>query len=167
MSITDPVAFLRRVGVAKYQDVADALSTAITQITTAYTAAIAAAIAALGFVARTTWSPTLAATGSMGYSGSASLAVYSRIGSLVWFSIQAGGTTSGTPSTGLTFTLPVTAAGGQTIWSATYNDGGGANITGHAFQNSATVGVVEHRDGDNWGIGASRNFGCTGFYWSA
>jgi len=59
----------------------------------------------------TAWAPTYGASGAMTYTTvTTTTARYIRIGKLVFFVIDANGTTGGTANTTLTFTLPVTAA---------------------------------------------------------
>lgn len=58
----------------------------------------------------TAWVPTFTASGSMTYTSvTANKAVYHQVGKLVFFRIDASGTTGGTASNTLFFTLPVAA----------------------------------------------------------
>ena len=58
-----------------------------------------------------TWTPTMGATGSMTFTGtSIGFAKYIQVGDLAFVSMRVDGTIGGSMSTGLTATLPFTAA---------------------------------------------------------
>lgn len=118
------------------------------------------------FTAWSTWTPTFTASGSMTFAATASVARYTRIGKIVYFQITASGTTGGTASTAVRFTLPVTPA-----LSATANSiGGGCWVTdtntasGYWGWNTAGYIQVFKYDLSNFGLGASRAFSLCGFY---
>jgi len=111
-----------------------------------------------------TWTPSYSASGAMTFTSVVTnYAKYMYHGKLVWFSIRATGTTGGTASTDIYFTLPVTAAASNTIAFA-----GMALDTGSigcaAYQQSTTLGAVRKYDATNWGLGASRVIVAQGFY---
>lgn len=120
-------------------------------------------------LAWTSWTPTYGATGSMTYTSVTTIsAAYIQIGKLVLFKLICSGTTGGTASYAITFTVPVTRstadyaalAGGWGYDSATCGvciDGG----------NSTTVARVLRYNFANWGLGASRQIGCMGIYEAA
>jgi len=59
-----------------------------------------------------TWSPTYGASGAMTYTAVTSTSArYIQIGKLVFFNLDAVGTTGGVANTTLTFSLPVTCSG--------------------------------------------------------
>lgn len=111
-----------------------------------------------------TWVPTYSASGTMTFTSvTTSYAYYIRIGGLVLFHISASGTVGGTPSTGLRFTVPVTALNG-TAFGCVASDNG-IVITSSAFLTSLTVAEVFKTSGGNWtATGLNGAFTVSGFY---
>lgn len=105
----------------------------------------------------TTWTPTYGASGSLTFTSiTTNYAKYLQIGKTIHFAIYATGTTGGTASNSITFTLPVAAANLYNIFSAAVLPGGGVTIGGSAFSdNSATVVFVRKYDGSNYALGGS------------
>ena len=115
----------------------------------------------VGFPQWFSWTPTLAANGSMTYtSTSITYARFSIIGRVVKFMLAVYGTTGGSASTGLTFTLPATPA--KVIYIAGVIQDT-ASTVGYA-SSAAAVMTVNKVDNSNWGLGASRYISMQGFY---
>jgi hypothetical protein len=119
-----------------------------------------------------TWSPTLGATGSMTWtSTSVTWAKYIQIGKNVYFRVKATGTTGGTASNALTFTVPIAAntemiTGFASVGPAYVGDS--VSTMGFSFFNNSTTEVAVRRyDGANFGLGASRSITVTGVYEAA
>ena len=113
-----------------------------------------------------TWSPSYGATGSMTYTSvSTDIARWARIGKFVYFIMIAHGTTGGSASTGIEFTLPSTPSNGTNSCLGGCMVFDAANIAG-SFINSdaaATIGVYKY-DGVNWNLAASKYIRVSGFY---
>lgn len=115
------------------------------------------------------WVPTLGASGAMTYTSTTiSYAKYMQIGKAVWLIIDVTGTTGGTPDTGLTFTLPVTAATSSRPKGISFVADGGAKAG--SFNVSSTTVCTVYTDPTttaNWGAGASRRYVIEFFYVAA
>lgn len=119
---------------------------------------------ALASLTLTSWPPTLSASGGMTWtSTSVDYAKYFRIGNIVWFIIQARGTTGGTASNALRFTYPVANPTAVTGIACSCADGG-APIGGAWSGVSSTTGQVARYDNANFGLGAGRYLYAQGFY---
>lgn len=118
----------------------------------------------------TAWTPTLGATGSMTWTSTAiNFAKYIQCGKLIIFAVVAGGTTGGSASSGLTFTLPVTASAtwaSNTGLAAANVIDGGSSIAGVCLTTTA-VGTVTRYDAGNYGLGAGRTIRVVGAYEAA
>lgn len=111
------------------------------------------------------WAPVYAANGSMTFgSVTTSYARYMRIGSTVWFAINAVGTVGGTPSTGLSFSLPVNAKDGNGyVQGFAHAKDAGTFSEGNYAVYSDVVYVFKAAYA-NWGGGANSGFMLSGFY---
>jgi hypothetical protein len=105
-----------------------------------------------------TWTPTYGATGSMTFTSVTTVyAKYQRHGKRVRGIINANGTTGGTASTGLTFTLPVTAANtdsGGALGHCVIGEAG--TVAGFMRWSSTTVAICERYDQANISLAAGR-----------
>lgn len=124
-----------------------------------------------GFPDWFSWTPTLSASGSMTWtSTSVGEARFKMTGKLVSFGIQASGTTGGTASNGLIFTLPITVAA-QAITDALAMSGrvqdGGSSLASFAFLSGSSTVTARKVDSSNYGLGATRVLAVTGFYEAA
>ena len=122
----------------------------------------------LGFPTWFTWVPSFSATGSMTYTSvTASVAVFCIKNDIVFYDIYAGGTTGGTASNGLIFTLPVNRALTTTNYLMGYGRVyDGVDVMGMILSNSTNVDKIEVRryDQANYGLGAGRYVTASGFY---
>ena len=108
----------------------------------------------------TAWTPTYAASGAMTFTGvSTDIAKYVVKGAEVTVFFRFTGTTGGTASTSITFTLPFTsanvAAGAQWLSAVYINQGTSAGGFVYVGNNTATANVIKE-DTSNWGLGAGR-----------
>jgi len=118
----------------------------------------------VGFPDWFNWTPTLGASGSMTFTSTNILNARFKItGRQVTVSITTTGTTGGSASVNLTFTLPIVGARQYNGFSAYVGDGG--DIVGFGFLDSNKNKVfIEKTGGDNFGLGAGRSFSCYGSY---
>jgi hypothetical protein len=106
-------------------------------------------------LAFSTWVPTYSASGAMTFTSvTTDNAKYIQMGKLVILFLQAFGTTGGTASTSLEFTLPVTAANVHFGGSAWVNDG--AKIAGVVTFRDVSILRVQRFDNANFGLGSGR-----------
>jgi hypothetical protein len=128
-------------------------------------------VASSGFpLALSTWAPTLGANNSMTFtSTTVDAARYVQIGKIVFFFVVFHGTVGGTPSTALTFTLPVTAVSTYTNLPLTAStvQSGGQNLVGCSYLSSTTVANVTRSDVSNWTAGSGTYARVQGFYEAA
>lgn len=115
-----------------------------------------------------TWTPTYGASPGDSYTTvTTNHAQYFTIGDVCFFSMNATGTTSGSPLY-LTFTLPVTPYLTTVIFicSAGINSGAGTlNETGVAiYSGSGSTMIVRRYDARAWTNGSGRQFAVEGFY---
>ena len=105
----------------------------------------------------TTWTPTYGASGSLTYTSvTTGYAKYLQIGKTIFFNLYATGTTGGTASNSITFTLPVAAANLYNVFSGGVLPGSGVTVGGFAFtDNSATVVFVRKYDSSNYALGGA------------
>lgn len=108
------------------------------------------------------WTPTYTAASGTFTSVTTTKAIYQRHGNLVFFAIQASGTTSA-GTTELRFSLPVTAA------DTSYRGGGSVfdgSTTYAAYWGlfSTSVAVVSNYNTSSLGTGAGRQLNVSGFY---
>lgn len=112
------------------------------------------------------WSPSYTQTGAMTYATiTTSIAKYIQVGKLVFFVIQAIGTTGGSADRTIEFSLPVTSASTYGCFAALIQDGSGPEA-GCAYFQSTTVCSVG-RGTANWALGGSREIRVMGFYEAA
>jgi hypothetical protein len=113
------------------------------------------AVSPNGFPLWFNYTPTYSASGSMTYTAVTTNRARFKINSReVLVDIRTDGTTGGTASFGLRFTLPVTAVGSYDSPAVT-NDAGG-NLAGSIQDVSTTVAECRRFDSSNYGLGASR-----------
>jgi hypothetical protein len=113
----------------------------------------------------TAWTPTYSANGGMTFvSVTTTTARYLQFGKLVGYYLFANGTTAGTASTGVTFTLPVTAANSSHGCTAAAQDT--TNMAGFGSGDTAKATIYKY-DFSNWGLGSSRIIRASGFYEAA
>lgn len=111
------------------------------------------------------WTPTYSAGGGMTFTlTSQYLAQYCVVGDMVTFSISAEGTTSGTASTQLIYSLPLPAANQESIFTCTANDNAGVHTPGTSRVITTSTADVMKGDATNWGIGVLRGFRAAGSY---
>lgn len=114
-----------------------------------------------------TWSPSYGAGGSMTFSSvTTNYARYRRENKTLWFEVYATGTTGGTASNHLTFTLPVAPARIPNSFYVQVYDGSlaGDVAAGHGHASGSTTVLVFNYNNSNWGLGAGRDFYCRGAY---
>jgi len=113
------------------------------------------------------WTPTYSANGSMTFTSvTTHIARYCQIGKIVFFQIEARGTTGGTASDGLEFTLPITnkntldsdIAGGCIVVDGVYLSGLFYLVGG-----GSTIRVKKY-DNSNYSLGANRGLVVQAFY---
>lgn len=107
------------------------------------------------------WTPSYGATGSMTYTTVTTSQAKYMLGSdgMATVEIQASGTTGGTASTGITFTLPVAnqSAGSTLVACGIRDAASGAFISGQvSLTNNNSTATVQRYDGANWGLGTGR-----------
>lgn len=113
------------------------------------------------------WAPIYGGTGTMTYSGvTTEVAAYLRVGSIVFLRLRASGTTGGTASTGITFTLPISAVSGDyfEIGAASIFDSTDDTGLVRVLNTDITRGVVYKRAISNYGLGATRVIAFFGAY---
>lgn len=119
-----------------------------------------------GFPAYFNWNPSYSAEGSMTFSSvTTNFARYSLIGRTLNFEISADGTTGGTASAGIIFSLPVTprnASSGKYIIGPVFLDDAGYQ-SGVMFASSSTMAVRKYNNA-NYGLGSGRDFHARGSY---
>lgn len=108
----------------------------------------------------TAWTPSYSASGSMTFTGvTTDIAKYVIKGAEVTVFFRFTGTTGGTASNAIRFSLPLTsanvAAAAQWISPVYINQGTSATGFCYVDNNSATANVLKE-DSSNWGLGASR-----------
>lgn len=104
------------------------------------------------------WAPTYSASGSMTFTSvSNTLAEYKITRDTMNLFLRAAGTTGGTASTTILYTLPFSSASAYYTFPSMYADttftGGG-----YSYLNSVSQGATEKNTATNWGLGASRRF---------
>jgi hypothetical protein len=117
-----------------------------------------------------TWAPTYSASGSMTFTAvTTNLARYQRHGSRVVVRLQATGTTGGTASFGLRFTLPLAAAdpGAAVLAATAYDAALAARSPAGCEFTSGTVAQVVKYDLSNWGLAAGKSVQVSGEYEAA
>lgn len=117
---------------------------------------------AQGWPGMFSWTPTYGATGSMTFGTvTTDIAKFYLVGKVCHFHIQARGTTGGTTSYGVTFTLPITLVNGGTGYPSAggyVRTGASGGIMGFMLYSSATVAEVRKNDASNWSLDASAAF---------
>lgn len=113
----------------------------------------------------TSWVPTLGAGGSMTYtSTTVHYAKYVRSGKMIIYIVNIDGTTGGTPSTTLTFTVPVNIASAYSWSGGGVVNEAGTLTSGFASYTSATTLSVYKYNAAAYGAGANRNYVIGGVY---
>ena len=110
-----------------------------------------------------TWVPSYSASGSMTYTSvTTTKARYMLVGKTFIYELRASGTTGGTASSTITFTLPVTLQSNdsQSCGSSIVTDG--ATISGVSFPGSTTSVSIRRGDASNFGLGTGRNIAVSG-----
>lgn len=110
----------------------------------------------------TTYSPTYAASGSMTFTSvTTNFAKYLKTGRRVEVLIDASGTTGGTASNNLQFSLPVSA----NVTSGIFIGQGGGIVTDNSVTvgsavaiNAATTAIIQRYDSGNYTLGAAERF---------
>lgn len=117
------------------------------------------------------WSPTYGGSGSMTFTGvDTKIAEYFRMGDWVFFNLRADGTTGGSASIWVTFTLPVAPAVAELyqfnsmVYDASFNT---YSVSGSAFYVGSSVVNVANYSNSNWGLGSDRRIYVNGFYKAA
>jgi hypothetical protein len=100
------------------------------------------------------FTPTYSASGSMTFTSiTTHYARFKIVGKLVWIYLSADGTTGGTASTRVQFTVPIDLGANDSVPVGIVD---GSNRLALAFRESASlVGCIKH-DAANWGLGAGR-----------
>ena len=117
-----------------------------------------------------TWVPTYTQPSTMTFTSVTTVAAkYAKIGKLVFFNIHAAGTTGGTATASIRFSLPITRVASVYTSAAgvTISDGGAIVAAGCVSYASATELDVYRYDGAVWGLGAKRTFIVNGVYEAA
>lgn len=113
-----------------------------------------------------TWKPTFPTVGGMSFENvSINHARYTIIGKTCHFVLRAAGTTTGTSSTSIQFTLPVPAFlnSNAAIGSAITNDSG-FDLGWHILANDSSVQVRKYGTNNPWSLGADRRIYVSGTY---
>jgi len=112
-----------------------------------------------GFPTWFNWTPSYGAGGSMTYASvTTSKARFFIVGDAVTVEMKARGTTGGTASASITFTLPIAPATADMVFSApSVSDGAGASIAGYSYFGSGTTVSIGKYDNSNWGLGTLRD----------
>jgi hypothetical protein len=120
------------------------------------------------FPGLTTWSPTYGAGGSMTIGTvTTAFAKYVERNGIIDIFIDFVGTTAGSASNSITFTLPVSATGaGYNSLSCSARDGAGTSYAGSCIVASTTATIYRY-DNAVWGIGAGRGAWVSGSYMRA
>lgn len=112
-----------------------------------------------------TWTPTYGAASPMTFTSvTTAIARYKQIGKTVFFVLNATGTTGGTASLSISFTLPVATNDSTSSITGFAVTVDGATVGGRWFNNSTTVAFVRRNDLANWGLGAGKSIQVTGCY---
>jgi hypothetical protein len=114
------------------------------------------------------FTPTLGADGSMTYTSTsvryAKFRIYGRMCQVI---LDVTGTTGGSASISLSFSLPVSINGGTTPLGPSgenvYIDGGNTSV-GFCIAHDSNTIYVRKTDSSNWGIGSERAFFAGIFY---
>jgi len=113
------------------------------------------------------WTPSYSAGGAMTFTSvTTDEARYCVVGNLLHYKIRANGTTGGTASTVIQFTVPINRAdtvvhsSAASVWL--YDGGDKAGMA--AFYNTANTIMVAKYDGSNWGLGETKVFIVSGFF---
>lgn len=108
--------------------------------------------ASTGIITVSTWSPTWGATGSMTFTSvTTHWANYFRVDDWVFYEVGAQGTTGGTASTAITFTLPATPSNsGVPPYVGSGWCDGTATVEPCTTRYTSGVAQVYLADGDNW-----------------
>ena len=113
---------------------------------------------ALAFPAWTDYTPTLSASGSMTYTSTTiGVAKYLKLGNIGLIHIQVSGTTGGTASTDLRFSLPSGWSLSNDSRPSLCRISDGSGQAGE-FLASSTLIIARNVAGGNWGLGASRSY---------
>ena len=115
-----------------------------------------------------TWAPTWAGSGSMTFTVNTTYSArYLQVGKTVSYSVNVEGTTGGTTSTIVTFTLPVTPADTSvSIVGSGWGDGAGSQNSLFARYTSGVAQVFNY-SGDNWTIKSGQDIHIFGTYEAA
>lgn len=103
------------------------------------------------------WTPTFSGSGSMTYTSVTGTFNYWRIGKIFICPVYMIGTTGGTASTDIRFTLPVTLNNTNARGGSAVSDGG--FLAGTWYCDSTTRIAFRRGDGGNFGLGASKSAG--------
>jgi len=106
-----------------------------------------------------TWQPTYSASGSMTYTSVSTLIIgYKVMNSSLQYNVVGRGTTGGSASNSLTFTLPFVPGSSSHFLSffGYCRDGGTSYMSGASFTNNTNVISVKKYDGSNFGLGIDR-----------
>lgn len=118
-----------------------------------------------GFPFWLSWVPTYGAGGSMTYTSVITeVAKFKIIGKTFYFVIYCNGTTGGTASTSLTFTIPVDIADGVSMIGGTCYAYDGSATSGIWYNNQVDSIAVLKYNAANWGLGAGRRIRMQTFY---
>lgn len=111
------------------------------------------------------WTPVYGATEAMTYTDvQTTYARYLVLDQLCFFGVSAEGTTGGTASSALTFTLPVRPLRKKFVLSCLVGDS--TDVGGFAFIDEVgeRLAKCSRYDAVNFGLGASRTINVSGFY---
>jgi hypothetical protein len=118
-----------------------------------------------GFPLSFTWAPTYSANGSMTFTSvTTDRATFSIIGSKLFFDLNAVGTTGGTASTNIQFSLPC-AAVNTTIFAFSGLTIDSALMAGAAWNYDASNAACRKYDASNWGLGTTKRIVVSGSYY--
>lgn len=111
------------------------------------------------------WTPELTGAGSMSVTADSILVAKFRVtGKTVYFYMRASGTTGGTASNGILFTLPINAEDGANYPPcAGFASDGGNSLCAYGFIEATTVTVRKY-DASNWNLSTTRIFAVSGHY---
>ena len=107
-----------------------------------------------------TWQPTYSASGSMTYTSVSTLIIgYKVMNSSLQYNVFGRGTTGGSASNSLTFTLPFVPGSSSHFLSffGYCRDGGTSYMSGASITNNTNVISVKKYDGSNFGLGIDRD----------
>jgi hypothetical protein len=111
----------------------------------------------------TNYTPTVAASGAMAWSGSTVTGKFQQTGLTVYIRVYAEGSLAGIPDNKLTISIPAAALAPMQSVSCWLQDGNGNKVAGSASVLSSTITLMK-ADGSSYALGSSVIFVVEGVY---